>query len=236
VRRGAWNRAPLQDESPDGAEDAAAPQTGGMAEDLARAGRALRGRVEPVAKQVGASVEAGLERVGRALDDPAGALGAELLERADLPELAGEAPLVSLAVRLDREADLWRGVAFRHLERAAWAGRLVVVGGVVTLIAELSLGAIGGFRALFGGELAAGPPVLLAVSAGIVALGALGAAWALSQGRRAQLELARAALVRADLAEVRLHRVAALLELRAAGPERYVEALGGLERELRDAR
>jgi hypothetical protein len=89
---------------------------------------------------------------------------------------------------------------------------------------------------LFGGELAAGPPVLLAVSAGIVALGALGAAWALSQGRRAQLELARAALVRADLAEVRLHRVAALLELRAAGPERYVEALGGLERELRDAR
>jgi hypothetical protein len=78
--------------------------------------------------------------------------------------------------------------------------------------------------------------VLLAVSAAIVAVGALVAAWALHQGRRVQLELARAALMRADLAEARLHRVAALLELRAASPERYVEALEGLERDVRDAR
>jgi hypothetical protein len=59
------------------------------------------------------------------------------------------------------------------------------------------------------------------------------AGWALARGRQSQLEIARSALMRADLAEVRLHRVAALLELRAVDPARYGEALGTLEADLR---
>jgi hypothetical protein len=232
--RSAWNRPPIDEvalsDTPGGA---AAPERAGVAEEIARVGGALRGRIAPVASRVGASVQAGIGRVEQALEEPGGEIGAEILERADLPELQGEAPLVSLAIRLDREADLWRKVALRQLERSAWAGRLAVMSAVVALVGELALAAIGGFRALFGGGLAAAPPLLLAVSAAILALGTFCAAWALGRARQSQLEIARSALARADLAEVRLHRVAALLELRVAHPERYVEALEALEGELR---
>ena len=232
--RSAWNRPPLDDaaprEEPDGRANGVA-NGDGVAGEIARVGSALRGRLSPVASRVGASVQAGLGRVGEALEDPGGELGAALLERADLTELHGEAPLVSLAMRLDREADLWRGVALRQLERAAWAGRLAVIGAAVGLLGEIALAAIGGFRALFGGEIAGAE--LLGASAAILALGMICAGWALARGRQSQLEIARSALMRADLAEVRLHRVAALLELRSVDPARYGEALGTLEADLR---
>ena len=238
ARRSLWNRPPL----PDGADpDAAEPPAGGTSpaarvlDEVSSAGRAIGGRIAPAAREVGARMEAGLTRVGEALSDPGQRMGAELLERADLPEIGGDSPLESLTLRLDREADLWRGVAFRHLERAAWAGRLVVMSGVAALLGTLALAAIGGFRALFGGALTAGPPAMLALAAGIVAAGALVAAWTLGQGRRAQVELGNAALMRSDLAEARLHRVAALLELRESQPEKYAAALSALESEMREA-
>ncbi|MCC6559186.1 MAG: hypothetical protein IT372_40185 [Polyangiaceae bacterium] len=237
--RSAWNRPPVDDAAASSGEragegeleDGAAGPQARVADEIARVGGALRGHLAKGASRVGASVQAGLGRVGDALEDP-GEGSQALMERADLPELHGEAPLVSRAMRLDREADLWRGVALRQLERAAWTGRLIVIGGAVALLGEVALAAIGGFRALFGGALAAAPPLLLGISAAILALGTVCAAWALSRGRQSQIEIARSALVRADLAELRLHRVACLLELRASSPERYTEAIERLEREV----
>jgi hypothetical protein len=76
--------------------------------------------------------------------------------------------------------------------------------------------------------------VSLLVSVG--ALLVLAAAFALGRAStriRAGLAMgAREALARADLAEARLHRVAALLELRRADPEAFRTALRELEKDM----
>jgi hypothetical protein len=206
-----------------------------VAEGIARAGSTLRGHLTHGASRVGASVQAGLGKVERALDDPSAEIAGELREQADLPELVADSPLASLAVRLDREADLWRTVALRQQERSAWTGRLTIVGAMAALIGAIALAAIGGFRALLGGGVVGAPPLLLGVSAAILALGTLCTAFVLERSRRGQLEIARSALLRADLAEARLHRIAAVAELRTASPDRYADALAALERDVRNA-
>ena len=51
--------------------------------------------------------------------------------------------------------------------------------------------------------------------------------------RRGQMEAVKDATTRADLAELRIHRLALLMELRAAGREGYVAALSDLEADVR---
>ena len=199
-------------------------------------GAALQSGVAPVAARVGAAVDRGVSSVGRALEDPGAGLASEALKQADLPELQAETPLVSLGVRLDREADLWRGVAMRQLARASWMDRIAVTSTVVAFIAVLVLAAIAAFRALFAGV--SGPPggampLLLSIGALLIVMGCVMLSRVAARIRHGQIDVSREALRRADLCELRLHRVAVLLEVRAADPEGYRAALKQLETEIR---
>jgi hypothetical protein len=227
-----WGKAPRPRD--DGKDEDPSPTAASSARALAsEVGAAVRGRLAPVAGRVGAAMESGVSSVERALADPTGALTGELLAQADLPELGGDDPLASLALRLDREADLWRGVAMRQFARAAWMERLSMIGALISVVGVLLLAAIAGFRALFSADHAGQAAVLVAVGAllslsGMLALGRVSA-----RVRAGQVEAAREALERADLAEARLHRLAALLSMRNADAEAYKAALRELESDMR---
>lgn len=151
-------------------------------------------------------------------------------DEADLPDLKAPAeggdPLFDLAVRLDREASFHRTLAVRALRPGP--GRLLaVVSGSVALVGGTMLALAAGIRAFFGagigdapGADAAALSLLLAVSAGV------GLLMESEQRRRAQ-----AALGRAELAERRLERIAAILALKEHDTKRFGEALTRLERE-----
>lgn len=203
-------------------------------------GAALQSGVAPVASRVGSAVTRGVDSVGRALEDPAAsALAGEVLRQSDLPELEAGAALQSLALRLDREADLWRGIAMRQLARASWMERIAVSTAVFAFGGTLLLGAIAAFRALFarGEEIGAGGggsvALLLCVGALLIAAGGLLAHRVASRVRQGQIDVAREALARGDLAELRLHRLALVLELRGQDAEAYRGALRQLEGEIR---
>jgi hypothetical protein len=151
-------------------------------------------------------------------------------DEADLPDLKAPAeggdPLFDLAVRLDREASFHRTLAVRALRPGP--GRLLaVVSGSVALVGGTMLALAAGIRAFFGagigdapGADAAALSLLLAVSAGV------GLLMESEQRRRAQT-----ALGRAELAERRLERIAAILALKEHDTKRFGEALTRLERE-----
>jgi hypothetical protein len=199
-------------------------------------GAALQSGVAPVANRLDAAVDRGVSSVGRALEDPGGGLASEVLKQADLPELSADTPLASLGVRLDREADLWRGVAMRQLARASWMERISVSSTVIALVAVLILAAIAAFRALLTGGTGAtggGVALLLCVGALLATAGCYllsRVAWRIRHG---QIEVAREALTRADLCELRLHRLAILLEVRVTDVDGYRASLKQLESELR---
>lgn len=206
----------------------------GWGANVREVGAALQSGVAPVANRLGAAVDRGVSSVGRALEDPGGGLSSEILKQADLPELSSDTPLASLGIRLDREADLWRGVAMRQLARASWMERIAVSSSVIALIAVLVLSAIAAFRALFtGGSVGSGVALLLCVGALLTTAGCLLLSRVASRIRHGQIEVAREALVRADLCELRLHRVAVLLEVRLTDGEGYRTSLQKLESELR---
>lgn len=202
-------------------------------------GSAIQGSVAPVAKRVGAAFERGVTGVGQALEDPAAGVGGELLRQADLPELDSGNPLSSLAIRLDRESDLWRSVAMRQLARAAWMDRIAISTSVVSLVGVMVLAAIAAFRALFasgglvGAGQGAGVALLLLVGALLVLLGSWRLTRAAGQIRAGQIAVARDALSRADVGELRLQRLAVLLETRGLDPDAYRAALRQLESEIR---
>jgi hypothetical protein len=196
-------------------------------------GAAVQNGIGPVADRVGDAVRSGVGTVERALDDPAKSLAAEMLEQAKLPEIAGEDSLMSLGIRLDREADFWRGLALRQLSRAAWMERLSISSTVVLLIGVVVLASIGAFRALVASDAAVQVVILLGVSALLLLLGAFSIQRATAKVRQGQLEVAREALTRSDLTEARLHRLAALLEMRVSDPEGYLTALRELEADMR---
>lgn len=196
-------------------------------------GAAVQNGIGPVADRVGDAVRSGVGTVERALDDPAKSLAAEMLEQAKLPEIAGEDSLVSLGIRLDREADFWRGLALRQLSRAAWMERLSISSTIVLLIGVVVLASIGAFRALVASDAAVHVAILLGASAVLLVLGAATIQRATAKVRQGQLEVAREALTRSDLSEARLHRLAALLEMRASDPEGYRTALRELEADMR---
>lgn len=203
-------------------------------------GSAIQGSVAPVAERMGAAFERGVSGVGRALEDPADGGGGELLRQADLPELDGGNPMSSLGLRLDREADLWRSVAMRQLARAAWMDRIAISTSVVSMVGVMVLAAIAAFRALFVSASSAalaiqglGVALLLLVGALLVLVGSWRLTRAAAQIRAGQIAVAREALARADVGELRLQRLAVLLETRGADPESYRAALRQLETEIR---
>jgi hypothetical protein len=211
--KSSWSRAPIQS--------------------AAEVGTALKSGLLPVADRVGKAVRGGIGSVGSALEDPAAAEAAALTREADLPELDGEDPLSSMSVRLDREADLYRGIALKQLARAAWMDRLAVTGVVLVIVGEIVLAAIAGFRALFSAEHASQPAILLLTGA-LLLLAVTAILGRVVSGIRAgQIAVARDALARADLAEARLHRLAALLAIREGDPEGYPAALRALEGDIR---
>jgi hypothetical protein len=134
--------------------------------------------------------------------------------------------MADLAVRLDREASFWRAFALRQMKPGVPQLVAIIAAGI-GLFGGASLAALGGLRVLFGTATSA--PILWA-SAGALAAGvalAVLAAWWL---HRTSARAASEALARADSAERRLARVAAILALRSADDAAYKDALVRLEK------
>jgi hypothetical protein len=155
-----------------------------------------------------------------------------LLSSADLPELESPDPLSSLSRRLDREADLWRALALRALARAGWADRFTQAVAVLSAIGCVALAAVAAVSALF----AAGSPgtrsLLLLTGGAVLCAGSAAVAWTAAGVRRAQHTIARDASRRGDLAELRLHRIGAILAIRQLAPEKLPQALERLEQDV----
>jgi len=235
-----WSRPPVEAvedvEHGGGAKGAALGALSDAKDRAVDLGEKVAAGVKPVASAVGARVRLGLGKVGDALrEGEQSAMPAELLSQADLPELAHDDALASLARRLDREADFWRSVAMRQLGRAAWTERLGVSGSLLLLIGAVVLAAIAAFRALVATQGGGATAMLLGVGLGVLLLAALAIGRLSSRLRQGQLEAAREGLLRADLAEMRLHRIALLLELRTTGRDGYLAALSELEADVRSA-
>ncbi len=200
------------------------------------AGTALKSEVAPIAARLGTAVERGVTTVGRALEDATTGSGGEVESAESLPALEGSAPLASLTARLEREAELWRGIAMRLYTRAAWLDRVAMLGGVGTFIGLLMLSIIAAFRALFA-DTTGGNGLAVAVLLGIGAVLTAGGSFLLNRIagriRHGQIEVAREALSRADLCELRLHRIGVVLELRTVDAESYKACLSQLEAEIR---
>jgi hypothetical protein len=154
-----------------------------------------------------------------------------MIGRADLPELVGDDPVGALSLRLDREADLWRALALGEIARATFVGRVVLTTAIFAFLGTVGLSVIGWAGAALGSGGAAARALL--VGAGVLAL-AVGAgivAWIGASIRTAHQRAARDAFARADLAELRLHRVAVVLALLRAEEGSARDALLRLERD-----
>ena len=182
-----------------------------------------------------AAVENGADAIYFGLERFNARMRAKNFTQADLPELSGDDALASLAKRLDSEADFWRAVAMRQLARAAWTERIGVTGALLLLVGGVVLAAIAAFRALFATAGGASTAMLVGVGLGVLLVASIAVGQLSARLRRGQVEAVRDALVRADLAETRLHRIALLMEMRAAAREGYVAALAELEGDVRKA-
>lgn len=171
-------------------------------------------------------VRGGLRDAERRLEDEARAWDAKA-EEAALPDIGGVAPMVDLAVRIDRESDYWRTFAVRNLRPGA-ARNLAIAGAALALASGLALGTLATLAAILGSE---GPAEASMSTAAGVALCAVVACVLGVVSQRGRTMAAREALARADHAERRLERVAAILALKSASEPKYVEALTRLERE-----
>lgn len=186
------------------------------------------GKAERIADRLGSGLGGGLRDASRALAAAGDVEG--LIEDAELPGIEPDDALRTLARRLDREADLWRSLAFSELKNVRLTDRVLQLGGGAFAASTMILALFAGLGALLG---ASGGALLIGTGAGALAVGALlfvGVALVL---RRNQRDTLRAALGRADLAELRLHRVAVAMAARAAEPERAGEILLRLERDAR---
>jgi hypothetical protein len=236
-----WSRLPDLDGLDSGEREkvkaAPRPKVVGGATDAARA-NFLRG-----ASAVGAAIQGGAERMSThlgegfdrakaVLDSPAAPELEALYENTNLPQLVASDPIGSLALRLDGESDLWRSLALRFFARAAWADRITQGAGVLAGLGAVALAVIAGVGALFGAGDVESRLGLMAGSLGALAVGAALVTWISGTIRRAQRELAREAMLRADLAELRLHRVGALVALLQADPDAGKQALMRFERDV----
>lgn len=182
------------------------------------------------ASRVAQSVGRGLRRAGTELEGPTNVDLAALLNDTNLPELSLDDALGTLARRVDREADLWRNLAIRELAHIAWANRIAHLASTITMVGVLILAGIGAFESLFSATPARA--LFLVTAAGVLALGAIVANVASASVRRNQREVVRDALVRADLAELRLHRIAVAVASAQADGTKMRDALGKLERDV----
>lgn len=192
---------------------------------LARAGKvagSLGNGLRDAGAGVAGSIGTGLREASAALRGPEGAEIEGLLSQTDLPDLSGDDPLRALAARLDREADLWRNLAFRELAQERWTNRIVQTVAVTVAAGAFVAAALAVLGAMVGAH---GRVPLLLTSVGLLIAGGLGTVAVAHTVRRSHREVLRNALARADLAELRLHRVAVALAARALDPGRAVEAL-----------
>jgi len=226
-----WTQLPSSEASEAAAAAPAHGEPRPSTERLRAAMKEGASQVATATAEVASRLSEGVKKASAAFDAPQGTQLEGLLEGADLPSLAAEDAVAALALRLDREADFWRGLALRALARGQWADRVGL--GVATLaaIGGAALAVVAGLGALFGA--AGGSRALLVLSGmAVLAVAAAVVAWVSSGIRRAQRELARDATAHADLAELRLHRVAILLALRKEGGEVARDALLRLERDV----
>ncbi len=193
---------------------------------LATKGRAAISSARGGLRDAVSGARGGLREAERRLDDEQRRWDARA-EEAALPDVHGNDPIEDLAVRIDRESDYWRTFAVRSLRPGA-ARNLAIAGAVLALASGLALGTLGTIAAIFG---SAGPGRSSLVTAGGVAVCAVVACVLGIVSERGRILAAREALLRADHAERRLERIAAILALRAASPAKYAEALTRLERE-----
>lgn len=189
---------------------------------------AIRGGAKKVSTEVGES----LDRAKAALAEPSAPELEALFSSADLPEIVSADPIGSLAQRLDHEADLWRSLALRALSRAALADRIVQTSGIVVGLGAIALAVIAGLGALFGATNVAERlwmigGALLALSVGVALV-----TWISGTIRNAQREIAREAMMRADLSELRLHRLGMVSALFQMDQEAGRQALLRLERDV----
>ena len=184
------------------------------------------------ARHLGRDVGRGLRAASHAFDEPAGTKIEGLISEANLPALAGDDPLAELAARLDREGDLWRNLALRELARHAWAGRLAQIVAVVAVLGDAALACIAAMGALFGGEHAHEKLALILGGVASLTVGAIVVAWVSASSQRTQRAVAAEALARADVVELRLHRIGVALAARKIDPERARESLARLERDV----
>ena len=168
----------------------------------------------------------GLREAERRMDDEERRWDARA-EQAALPDVGGKDPIEDLAIRIDRESDYWRTFAVRNLRPGA-ARNLAIGGAVLALASGVALGTLGTLAAVLGSVGPGRATLFTAVGVSVCAVVAAVLGFVSERGR---VHGAREALSRADLAERRLERVAAILALKSASPARYVEALSRLERE-----
>jgi hypothetical protein len=220
-----YSRLPSEKE-PKGAPVDAPPRGEGK---LARAQATETARA--VAHTLGTGLRAGLTKAESALAAPKGTDIEGLLSETNLPELELDDPIASLAIRLDREGDLWRNFSLREIARLGWADRIAQTICILAVLADVALGVVAALAALVGGDNAPNKMILLGGAAAILSLGALVLAWVTRGIRRTRHSLAREALSRADVAELRLHRVGIVLGWRKQDVALYQEALARLERD-----
>lgn len=181
---------------------------------------------------IGQGLERGFDRAGAALATPESADVTALLASVDLPELASDGPLGAIALRLDREADLFRGVALRELARVGWVSRIAQTMVVVAAASEILVASCAVILAVFGGSAGDGRIGLLFLAACVVGAAGIGAAFSASRMRTTHAKLADEALDRARVIEDRLFRVGLAMEWKTAGATLFQDALARLERDV----
>ncbi len=185
-----------------------------------------------IADRVADRVEANVTRAALALQPPESADVGALVKETDLPALQGADTVSELAVRLDREADLWRNLAMREFSRQSWMSKVTQGVAIGVLVVDVGLAIMAGVSALFGGSAAASRSLLFGVAGFLVTAGAIVVAMVAASSAKVERDVARSALARADLAELRLHRLGIALAWRETTPELYQEALVRLERDM----
>jgi hypothetical protein len=147
--------------------------------------------------------------------------------QAALPDIGAVDPIADLAIRVDRESDYWRTFAVRNMRPGA-ARNLAIAGAALALSSGLAAGTLATLAAILGAE---GPAVASMETAAGVALCAVVACVLGIVSERGRTMAAHHALARADHAERRLERIAAILALKSASEAKYLEALSRLERD-----
>lgn len=196
---------------------------------VARTSAKARDGATELAEKSAAAVRGGLAAAGKQIAADREEWARVAAESA-LPDVGATDPLADLAIRLDHEADFWRGFAIRSL-KPGLPRALALVGAGLAVVGTVALAGVGAMRAMVGGDPAETSTLLGSATA--LAIGA-GIAWGVAVwSERTRSHAAREALARADVAEKRLHRTAIALALRNVDTEAYREALVRLERDTK---